>query len=61
MKILNGTTKKEIIILPREAQKKEKQKFPKRTIDKLPTTFSYVFSHFLNAKNRLMGLHGTKI
>jgi hypothetical protein len=38
------------IILPKEAQKKEKQKLPKRTIDKLPTTFSYVFSHFLNGK-----------
>jgi len=38
------------IILPKEAQKKEKQKLPKRTIDKLPATFSYVFSHFLNGK-----------
>ena len=49
------------IILPKEAQKEEKQKLPKRTIDKLPTTFSYVFSHFLNVKNRLIDLLGTKI
>jgi hypothetical protein len=38
------------IILPKEAQKKEKQKLPKRTIDKLPSTFSYVFSHFTDGK-----------
>ena len=38
------------IILPKEAQKEEKQKLPKRTVDKLPTTFSYVFSHFINGK-----------
>jgi integrase len=39
------------IILPKEAQKKEKQKLPKRTVDKLPTSsFSDVFSHFLDGK-----------
>ena len=34
------------IILPREAQKKVKQKVPKRTIDKLPTTFPYIIKAF---------------
>jgi hypothetical protein len=34
------------IILPHEAQKKVKQKAPKRTIDKLPSTFSYIFRQF---------------
>jgi hypothetical protein len=38
------------IILPKEAQKKEKQKIPKRTIDKLPSTFPYIFSSFINGK-----------
>ena len=33
------------IILPKEAQKKEKQKLPKRTIDKLPATFSLSLIH----------------
>jgi hypothetical protein len=31
------------IILPKEAQKKVKQKAPKRIIDKLPSTFPYLF------------------
>lgn len=34
------------VILPKEAQKKVKQKQIKRTIDKLPSTFSYVFRQF---------------
>ena len=33
------------IILPKEAQKKVKQKLPKRTIDRLPSTFEWL-SHF---------------
>jgi len=37
------------IILPAEAQKKVKQKLPKRTIDKLPSTFPYLFQAFLEA------------
>lgn len=36
------------IILPPEAQKKIKQKLIKRTIDKLPSTFSYIFKDFIN-------------
>jgi hypothetical protein len=35
------------IILPHEAQKKVKQKLPKRTIDRLPSTFSYLFKLFV--------------
>lgn len=35
------------IILPKEAQQKVKQKLPKRTIDKLPSTFPYIFKHFI--------------
>jgi integrase len=35
------------IILPMEAQKKVKLKAPKRTIDKLPSTFPYLFNAFL--------------
>lgn len=35
------------IILPPEAQKKVKQKLVKRTIDKLPATFSYIFDAFI--------------
>ena len=31
------------IILPKEAQQKVKQKQVKRTIDKLPSTFPYIF------------------
>jgi len=31
------------IILPKEAQRKVKQKQIKRTIDKLPSTFPYIF------------------
>jgi hypothetical protein len=39
------------IILPKEAQKKVKQKQIKRTIDKLPSTFSYMFAKFLSGKH----------
>ncbi|MHB8101278.1 MAG: tyrosine-type recombinase/integrase [Methanosarcina sp.] len=35
------------IILPHEAQKKVKQKQVKRTIDKLPSTFAYIFKQFI--------------
>lgn len=38
------------IILPHEAQKKVKQKLLKRTIDKLPSTFAYMFQLFLAGK-----------
>jgi integrase len=38
------------IILPKEAQLKEKQKLPKRTIDKLPSTFPYVFKVFVEGR-----------
>jgi hypothetical protein len=38
------------IILPKEAQKKVKQKLVKRTIDKLPSTFGYMFILFLADK-----------
>jgi hypothetical protein len=38
------------IILPKEAQKKAKQKLIKRTIDKLPATFIYLFKAFMEAK-----------
>lgn len=38
------------IILPKEAQKKVKQKLVKRTIDRLPSTFHYIFEKFLNGK-----------
>lgn len=34
------------IILPKDAQLKVKQKLVKRTIDKLPTTFHYMFKQF---------------
>lgn len=34
------------IILPKEAQQKVKQKLPKRTVDKLPSTFPYIFKQF---------------
>ncbi|AKB17054.1 tyrosine-type recombinase/integrase [Methanosarcina sp. WWM596] len=34
------------IILPKEAQKKAKQKQIKRTIDRLPSTFPYIFKQF---------------
>lgn len=36
------------IILPPEAQKKVKQKLVKRTVDRLPTTFRYIFQDFVN-------------
>lgn len=35
------------IILPKEAQQKVKQKLPKRTIDKLPSTFPYIFKQYV--------------
>jgi integrase len=38
------------IILPKEAQKKVKQILVKRTIDKLPATFPYLFKAFLECK-----------
>jgi integrase len=38
------------IILPKEAQRKAKQKQIKRTIDKLPSTFPYVFKAFLEGR-----------
>lgn len=38
------------IILPHEAQKKVKQKLVKRTIDKLPSTFAYMFKLFVDCK-----------
>ena len=38
------------IILPKEAQRKVKQKQIKRTIDKLPSTFSYIFNFFLEGR-----------
>jgi hypothetical protein len=40
-------TERNQIILPKEAQKKVKQKAPKRTIDKLPSTFPYLFKAFV--------------
>ena len=41
------------IILPSDAQKKVKQKLVKRTIDKLPSTFPYLFKAFLEAPRPL--------
>jgi integrase len=38
------------IILPKEAQKKVKQTIPRRTIDKLPATFHYIFNAFISGK-----------
>ena len=38
------------IILPKEAQRKVKQKLVKRTIDKLPATFPYLFKAFIECK-----------
>jgi len=38
------------IILPQEAQQKVKQKLPKRTIDKLPSSFHYIFKAFLEGR-----------
>lgn len=35
------------IVLPKEAQKKVKQKQVKRTIDRLPSTFYYMFKDFI--------------
>jgi len=51
------------IILPAEAQKKVKQKLVRRTIDKLPSTFPYIFKDFIggsrpverSAWNRYLG------
>jgi len=37
------------IILPEEAQKKVKQKQVKRTIDRLPSTFHYMFKDFIES------------
>jgi hypothetical protein len=45
----NGTIERNKIILPKEAQKKVKQKLVKRTIDKLPVTFPYLFKAFHTA------------
>ena len=39
------------IILPHEAQLKVKQKAPKRTIDRLPSTFAYLFKLFIDGKH----------
>ena len=36
--------------MPKEAQKKIKQKQIKRTIDKLPSTFPYIFKAFLEGR-----------
>lgn len=38
------------IILPAEAQLKPKTKIPKRTVDRLPSTFHYLFKDFLEGK-----------
>ena len=38
------------IILPKEAQKKVKQKLLKRTIDRLPATFGYIYKLFTEGK-----------
>jgi hypothetical protein len=38
------------IILSKETQRKVKQKLVKRTIDKLPVTFPYLFKAFLKCK-----------
>ena len=43
-------TERNQIILPKEAQRKVKQKLVKRTIDKLPATFPYLFKAFLECK-----------
>jgi len=51
------------IILPKEAQRKVKQKLVKRTIDKLPATFPYLFKAFLECKNHqhvILGLRTLK-
>jgi integrase len=38
------------IILPKGASRKVKQKLVQRTIDKLPATFHYIFSSFVNGR-----------
>src|SRR5665647_2682017 len=38
------------IVLPKEAQQKVKQKQVKRTIDKLPSTFLYMFKDFIDGE-----------
>jgi hypothetical protein len=38
------------IILPKEAQLKVKQKIPKRTIDRLSSTFKHIFQRLLDEK-----------
>lgn len=40
-------TERNRIILPKEAQKRVKQKLVERAIDKLPVTFPYLFKAFL--------------
>ncbi|WP_292390139.1 hypothetical protein [Methanosarcina sp. UBA5] len=42
--------KKSDYLLPKEAQKKVKQKLVKRTIDRLPATFPYLFKALLEGK-----------
>jgi hypothetical protein len=44
------TYKKKQIIPPKEAQEKVKQKLVKRTIDKIPATFSYIFTAFVEGR-----------
>ena len=56
-------TERNQIILPKEAQRKVKQKLVKRTIDKLPATFPYLFKAFLESKKppaRILGLKTLK-
>jgi site-specific recombinase XerC len=43
-------TERNQIILPKEAQRKVKQKLVKRTIDKLPATFPYIFKAFVEGR-----------
>lgn len=38
------------ILLPAEAQKKVKQKLVKRTVDRLPSTFHYIFDEFVRGR-----------
>ena len=39
------------IIIPKEAQKKVKQKQIKKTIDRFPSTFHYIFKDFVEGRN----------
>ena len=43
-------TERNQTIFPKEAQRKAKQKLVKRTIEKLPATFPYLFKAFLECK-----------